>query len=104
MVSEIHRKSSISCICMCKYKYKILYAIYDITHNFILKPRNLFHFFFLLKHFQLLLGKENCQVFLQVPLLMAIFVHYHSTDDNNIYYLYINDWKLLGDGRAVKQS
>lgn len=61
-------------------------------------------FFFLLKHFQLLLGKENCQVFLQVPLLMAVFVHYHSTDDNNIYYLYINDWKLLGDGRAVKQS
>lgn len=56
MVSEIHRKSSISCICMCKYKYKILYAIYDITHNFILKPRNMLHFFFA-QAFSTVIGK-----------------------------------------------
>lgn len=42
--------------------------------------------------------------FFKYPFLMVIFVHYHSADDNYIYYLYINDWKLLGDGRAVKQS
>lgn len=77
---------------------------YMILHTILFWNQEICSIFFLLKHFQLLLGKENCQVFLQVPLLMAVFVHYHSTDDNNIYYLYINDWKLLGDGRAVKQS
>lgn len=49
-------------------------------------------------------GRRTDKYFFKYLFLLAIFVHYHSAGDNNIYYLYIKDWKLLINGKAVKQS